>query len=99
MSIDWFMLLIILKFLPEFLQCGPHSAVSCLQNSLVVQWVRLHASNAAGAGLIPGQGTKIPYALSQKKKKKKKASCILGVNSLTEERKILTEERKLGKEG
>ena len=97
MSIDWFMLLIILKFLPEFLQCGLHSAVSCLQKSLVVQWVRLHASNAAGAGLIPGQGTKIPYALSQKKKKK--ASCILGVNSLTEERKILTEERKLGKEG
>ena len=87
------MLLIILKFLPEFLQCGPRSAVSCLQKRLVVQWVRLHASNAAGAGLIPGQGTKIPHALSQKKKKK--ALCILGVNSLTEERKILTEERKL----
>ena len=30
--------------------------------SLVVQWLRLHGSNAGGAGLIPGQGTKIPYA-------------------------------------
>ena len=29
MSIDWFMLLVILKFLPEFLQCGPQSAVTC----------------------------------------------------------------------
>ena len=30
--------------------------------SLVVQWLRLHTSNAGGAGLIPGQGTKIPHA-------------------------------------
>ena len=36
----------------------------------MVQWIRLHASNAADAGLIPGQGTKIPHTLSQKKKKK-----------------------------
>ena len=26
--------------------------------SLVVQWLRLHAPNAGGVGLIPGQGTK-----------------------------------------
>ena len=26
--------------------------------SLVVQWVRLHAPNAGGPGLIPGQGTR-----------------------------------------
>ena len=32
--------------------------------SLVVQWLRLHASNAEGAGLIPHQGTKIPHATS-----------------------------------
>ena len=25
--------------------------------SLVVQWLRLHAPNAGGLGLIPGQGT------------------------------------------
>ena len=25
---------------------------------LVVQWLRLHTSNAGGAGLIPGQGTR-----------------------------------------
>ena len=28
--------------------------------SLAVQWLRLHASSAEGAGSIPGQGTKIP---------------------------------------
>ena len=26
--------------------------------SLVVQWLRLHATNAGGVGLIPGQGTR-----------------------------------------
>ena len=30
--------------------------------SPVVQWLRLHASNAGGMGSIPGQGTKIPHA-------------------------------------
>ena len=29
---------------------------------LVVQWLRLHASNAEAAGLIPGEGTKVPHA-------------------------------------
>ena len=29
---------------------------------IVVQWLRLHASNAGGVGLIPGQQTKIPHA-------------------------------------
>ena len=33
-----------------------------LGTSQVVQWLRLHASNAGGMGLIPGQGTKIPHA-------------------------------------
>ena len=31
--------------------------------SLVVQWLRLGASDARGMGLIPGRGTKIPHAL------------------------------------
>ena len=42
--------------------------------SLVVQWLRLHASNAGGAGLIPGWETKIPRAMwrGQKIEKVKK---------------------------
>ena len=31
--------------------------------SLVIQWLRLHASTARGTGVIPGQGTKIPHAM------------------------------------
>ena len=42
-----------------------------LEMSLLVQWLRLLASTAGGMGLIPGQGTKIPHILQQKKKKKK----------------------------
>ena len=34
--------------------------------SLVVQWLRLHTSNAGGLGSIPGVGTKIPDALATK---------------------------------
>ena len=30
--------------------------------SLVVQWLRCHASTAGGVGLIPGQGSEIPHA-------------------------------------
>ena len=33
-----------------------------IETSLVVQWVRLHASNTGGKGLIPGWGTMIPHA-------------------------------------
>ena len=46
--------------------------------SLVVQWLRLCASNAGGAGLMPSQGTNIPQALRcsprhpPKKRKKSK---------------------------
>ena len=29
---------------------------------LVVQWLRLHAPNAKGAGVITGQSTRIPHA-------------------------------------
>ena len=31
--------------------------------SLMVQWLRLHASNPGGTDLIPGQETKIPHAV------------------------------------
>ena len=30
----------------------------------MVQWLRLHAINAEGVGSIPGQGIKIPHAMS-----------------------------------
>ena len=40
-----------------------------LGTSLAVQGLRLCASTAGGAGLIPGQGTKILYALWHSKKK------------------------------
>ena len=41
-----------------------------LGNSLVVQWLGLHAFIAEGPGSIPGQGTKIPQAVSRGQKKK-----------------------------
>ena len=31
----------------------------------MVQWLRLHAPNAGGPGLISGQGTKIPHAATK----------------------------------
>ena len=47
--------------------------VRCVdKTSLVVQWLRLHASNARDMGLIPCRGTKIPCASTCSKKKKKK---------------------------
>ena len=39
--------------------------------SLVVQWLRFSASSAGGMGSIPGQGTKIPYAIHSAAKKRK----------------------------
>ena len=35
------------------------------ENSLVVQWLGLHAFTAKGVGSVPGQGTKIPQATWQ----------------------------------
>ena len=63
-----------------------HSTVACVykiysknqfktkkqtRTSLVIHWLRLLASNAGVAGLIPGQGTKIPHATARKTKRKK----------------------------
>ena len=31
--------------------------------SLAVQWLRLHAASARGAGVTPDQGTKTPHAM------------------------------------
>ena len=45
--------------------------------SLVVQWLRLQASSAGGAGSTPGQGTKIHQLHGQKKKKIDKKHLVL----------------------
>ena len=45
-----------------------------LGNSLVVQWLGLHAFTAEDPGSIPGQGTKIPQAASHGQKKNKQDS-------------------------
>ena len=48
------------------------------ETSLVVQWLRPHASTAGVMGSIPGQGTKIPHAMwRSQKKKKRKDTCTL----------------------
>ena len=59
----------------SFVQCLPGSCrvkggsaghgkeLDSLETSLTVQWLRLCASTAGGAGLIHGQGTKIPHAM------------------------------------
>ena len=39
-----------------------------LRPSLVVQWLRLCASNEGGAGSIPGQGAKILHAAQHSQK-------------------------------
>ena len=56
--------------------------------NLTLQQLRFHASIAGGRDLIPGQRTKIPYAVqySQKKKKERilkfRLKCILGKSCL-----------------
>ena len=37
--------------------------------SLVVQWLGVYIFNVGGTGLIPGQGTKSPYAIGLRQKK------------------------------
>ena len=54
------------------LQCGDNIQIRKRNSGtpLVIQWLRLCISNAGGAGLILGQGTKIPYAEWCSRKKK-----------------------------
>ena len=56
-----------LIYLPQYLLGRKHS-VNVASNtnnnigtSLELQWLRLHAPNAGGMGLIPGGGTKAPH--------------------------------------
>ena len=53
-----------------FLYIGNFSFKENLGTSLVVQWLRLHVSDAGGLGLIPGRGTKIPQAMQHGPKNK-----------------------------
>ena len=50
----------------------PHPQSLSLGTSQVVQWLRLHASNAGVTGSIPGQGTKKLHAFQSGQKEKKK---------------------------
>ena len=55
-----------------------HKNYPGLGTSLVVEWLRLHASTAGGVGLIPGQGTNIPYAPRLGKKNAGDAGLVPG---------------------
>ena len=51
-------------------------------NSLVVQWLGLHAFTAEDLGSIPGWGTKIPQAVQNGQKKKNKQAMIIVLYSI-----------------
>ena len=53
------------------------SKITTHRTSLEDQWLRLCASNARGAGLIPRRGTKIPHAAQCSQKNKKKRSPLI----------------------
>ena len=57
-------------------QRHPNTNDAALGTSLVVQWLRLHASTAGTPGSIPGQGTKISHTTQQDQKKKKKKDYV-----------------------
>ena len=63
----------------------------CAGTSLVIQWLRLTPYTAGVAGLIPGQGTKIPHATwcvkKKKSNKKKVCSHLICLASWTNESK------------
>lgn len=66
---------IFLEYINLLLSKGKKEKLS--EPSLVVQWLRFHASNAVGIGSIPSQGTKIQHPVWYiAKKKKKKVECI-----------------------
>ena len=44
----------------------------CMRSFLVLQWLRLCASNAGGTDLIPGQGTRLPHTMCHGLQRKKK---------------------------
>ena len=63
---------------PQELLYSPHSKRES-RTSLVIQWLRLCASNIGGMCAISGQETKIPYDTAKTEKKKKKKRSREGV--------------------
>ena len=63
-------------------KCQQCYSLGTLGNSLVVQWLGLHAFNAEGPSMILRCRTKIPQATQsgqKKKKRKKKLSDLVGL--------------------
>ena len=52
------------------LKCGARLKNKNLGTFLVVQWLRVCASNAGDERLIPGQGAKIPHTIRSKNRNK-----------------------------
>ena len=52
----------------DILQIFSHLKMITLGSSLVVQWLRLRASNAGDTGSIPGWGTLILHGVAKKKR-------------------------------
>ena len=57
-----FLSLIILMYIIEFDWRIFQISFNSVESLLVIQWLRLHASNVGDSGLIPGQETKVPQA-------------------------------------
>ena len=56
--------------IPRILEARGNVRIPDFRTSLAVQWLWFWASTEEGVVLIPGQGTKIPYALWHRQKKK-----------------------------
>ena len=57
----------------HFSNAGPPNPLHCSGISLMVQWLRLCASNAGGEGFILGQEAKVPCLRAKKPKHKTEA--------------------------
>ena len=57
-----FLFLIILMYTIEFVWRIFQISFNSVESPLVIQWLRLHASNVGDLSLIPGQETKVPQA-------------------------------------
>ena len=57
--------------------------IICNRNSLAVQWLRLGASTAGGAGSFTGRGTKIPREVRRGQKKRESVMCSINVINVT----------------
>ena len=67
--------------------------------SLVVQWLRLHASTAGDTDLIPGWRIKIPYAMwcCQKREREKDSFISIGMMIYKKKKKTEQEQSLIGR--